>query len=518
MNAIELDRPGVGLRELLRTIKRHAPSLRIPSPMHSTRALKPEHRTKIVATIGPASSSPETLRRMILAGMNVARLNFSHGTYDDHSQMIDLLRSVAAELDTPITLLQDLQGPKVRVGQLPAGEVDLHEGQRVTLLPAAEYRNEPDAIPIDYPLLAEDAGAGEQVLMDDGLLELRVERVAGCRVHCKVIEGGVLKSRKGVNFPGLDLQLPSMTEKDERDLEFGLTHGVDWVSLSFVRKADDIIVLRDLLARKGHKGVPVIAKIEKPQAIDNLQAILSVADGIMVARGDLGVEMSPERVPMLQKHIIRQCNLRGLPVITATQMLDSMIRNPRPTRAEASDVANAIVDGTDAVMLSGESAVGDYPVKAVEMLAKIARVVEREVEFPPIPPSDSDETHALSEALNAIDKTLKLRLIVAFTKSGYTALLASKERPSVPVVALTPSRGIYHRLNLIWGVIPILIDHQVETFEDLVSQAEMNLLERAMAERGDKILIMGGIPTQRAKGTNFLKIHTVGVQNNGGLE
>ena len=221
---------------------------------------------------------------------------------------------------------------------------------------------------------------------------------------------------------------------------------------------------------------------------------------------------------MLQKRIIRMCNLRGLPAITATQMLDSMIRNPRPTRAEASDVANAIVDGTDAVMLSGESAVGDYPVKAVEMLAKIAQAVEKEVEFPYNPPSDNDETHALSEALNAIDKTLKLRLIVAFTSSGYTALLASKERPSVPVVALTPNRGIYHRLNLIWGVIPILIDHQVETFEDLVSQAEMNLLERAMAEPGDKILIMGGIPTRHAKGTNFLKIHTIGVSNHNGTE
>ena len=450
--------------------------------------------------------------------MNVARLNFSHGSYEDHARVIVLLRSVAAELDTPMTLLQDLQGPKVRVGQLPKGEVELHEGRMVTLLPVADYGDDTDGIPIDYPLLAEDAAVGEQVLLDDGLLELRVTRIEGCRVTCEVIEGGLLKSRKGVNFPGLDLQLPSMTEKDERDLDFGLAQGVDWISLSFVRKAEDILALKDMLAQKGHADMPVIAKIEKPQAIDNLEAIVAVSDGLMVARGDLGVEMSPERVPMLQKRIIRMCNLRGLPAITATQMLDSMIRNPRPTRAEASDVANAIVDGTDAVMLSGESAVGDYPVKAVEMLAKIARAVEKEVEFPYNPPADSDETHALSEALNAIDKTMALRVIVAFTSSGYTALLASKERPSVPVVALTPSRGIYHRLNLIWGVIPILIDHQVETFEDLVLQAEMNLLERDMAEPGDKILIMGGIPTRHAKGTNFLKIHTIGAANHNGTE
>jgi pyruvate kinase len=277
-----------------------------------------------------------------------------------------------------------------------------------------------------------------------------------------------------------------------------------------VRRAEDIIVLKDLLARKGYADVPVIAKIEKPQAIDNLEKIVEVSDGVMVARGDLGVEMSPERVPMLQKRIIRLCNLRGIPAITATQMLDSMIRNPRPTRAEASDVANAIIDGTDAIMLSGESAVGQYPVKAVRMLAKIAEDVEKEVHFPDLPPPDNDETHALSEALLAIDKILTLRLIVTFTSSGYTALLASKERPSVPVVALTPSVKVYHRLNLIWGVIPVLIDEQVETFEDLAAQANRVLRKRGLAEAGDKVLIMAGIPTRHPKGTNFLKIHTVG--------
>jgi pyruvate kinase len=300
-----------------------------------------------------------------------------------------------------------------------------------------------------------------------------------------------------------------MTDKDKQDLEFGLSHGIDWVSLSFVRRGEDIRALNQLLTEKGYEDVPVIAKIEKPQAIENLEEILDECDGVMVARGDLGVEMSPEKVPMLQKRIIRLCNLKSIPVITATQMLESMISNPRPTRAEASDVANAIIDGTDAVMLSGESAVGDFPVRAVQMLAKIATDVEEEIEFVNIPPDESDETHALSEALNAIDNTLELRYIVTFTSSGYTALLASKERPSVPVIALTPSEKVYHRLNLFWGVIPILLDHEVYTFEAAVNQAEQILLEQELAESGDRILILGGIPMQISKGTNFLKIHRI---------
>ncbi|WP_013325044.1 pyruvate kinase [Gloeothece verrucosa] len=467
------------------------------------------HRTKIVATIGPASSSPEILKQMIDAGMNVARLNFSHGSYEDHARMVFLLRSVSKELDYPITLLQDLQGPKIRVGQLPSGQIMLTEGEYITLVPQAEFDNQPHTISIDYPHIAQDAQPGEQVLLDDGLLELRVEDIQGNAVKCKIIEGGILKSRKGVNFPQLNLRLPSMTEKDEKDLEFGLSQGIDWVSLSFVRKGEDIRYLKNFLAAKGQGDVPVIAKIEKPQAIDHLEEIVSECDGLMVARGDLGVEMSPEKVPLLQKKIIRLCNLQNRPVITATQMLESMIHNPRPTRAEASDVANAIIDGTDAVMLSGESAVGDFPVKAVEMLAKIAISVERDVEFINHPPSDNDETHALSEALNAIEKTLDLRYIVSFTSTGYSAILASKERPSVPVIAITPSEKVYHRLNLVWGVIPLLIEQQVNTFEDLIEQVETNLIGQNLAAKGDKILIMGGIPTQQARKTNFLKIHTI---------
>ena len=319
-------------------------------------------RTKIVATIGPASNSTVVLRQMVQAGMNVARLNFSHGSYEDHAATIANIRAVARELDTPITLLQDLQGPKIRVGRLPEGKRTLNVGEIISLVPQAEYREQADFVPIDYPDAAEEAKPGMQVLLDDGLLELEVVEIVGTALRCKVVEGGVLKDRKGVNFPSLNLRLPSMTEKDKQDLEFGLAQDVDWVSLSFVRSGEDIRALKTLLAEKG-KPKPVIAKIEKPQAIEHLEEILDEATGIMVARGDLGVEMKPEMVPMLQKRIIEMCNRRGMPVITATQMLDSMIREPRPTRAEASDVANAIIDGTDAVMLSGESAVGAFPVR-----------------------------------------------------------------------------------------------------------------------------------------------------------
>ncbi len=472
--------------------------------------MKPStQRTKIVATIGPASSSPEVLKQMVMAGMNVARLNFSHGSYEDHAKQITLLRSVEKELNIPITLLQDLQGPKIRVGQLPDGKMTLNDGEFLTLVPQDEYKQQPGTIAIDYPHLADDAQPGTQILLDDGLLELRIEEIQGNAVKCKVIEGGILKSRKGVNLPSLNLRLPSMTEKDKQDLEFGLSQGIDWVSLSFVRKPEDIIALHDLLTEKGYGDVPVIAKIEKPQAIENLEEILDECDGVMVARGDLGVEMSPEKVPMLQKRIIKLCNSKSIPVITATQMLESMINNPRPTRAEASDVANAIIDGTDAVMLSGESAVGEFPIRAVQMLARIATDVEDEIEFINVPPSDSDETHAISEALNAIDSTLALRFIVTFTSTGYTALLASKERPSVPVIALTPNEKVYHRLNLFWGVIPILIQEEVETFEEAVKQAEQVLLSEGLVESGDRILILGGIPMKISKGTNFLKIHNI---------
>lgn len=466
------------------------------------------HRTKIVATIGPATSSREMIREMVNQGMNVARLNFSHGSYEDHGNIVSLLRSVSQELDTPITILQDLQGPKIRVGILPNQGIELVKGEKITLVPQGSDTSNSATVSIDYPHLAEEAQPGEQILLDDGLLELEIITIEGKTVICEVIEGGILKSRKGVNLPSLNLRLPSMTEKDQKDLEFGISQNIDWVSLSFVRQAEDIRCLKEFLSDR-NADIPVMAKIEKPQAIDNLDAIIAECDGIMVARGDLGVEMKPEKVPLLQKKIIRKCNLRNIPVITATQMLDSMINNPRPTRAEASDVANAIIDGTDAVMLSGESAVGKYPLKAVAMLAKIATSVEPDLQFVNNPPAKCDQTHALSEALNAIDKVLNLRYIVCFTATGYTAQIASGERSQVMVIAFTPNIDVYHRLNLVWGVKPVYLKQEQKTFEELIAIAETYLRDKQLAQPGEQILIMGGIPTQTPQGTNFLKIHTL---------
>ena len=467
------------------------------------------NRTKIVATIGPATSKRETILQMVQRGMNVARLNFSHGSYQEHSEIIALLRSISAELNTPITILQDLQGPKIRVGELPEGGIELKVGEKLTFVPHSEYKDFPGTVSLDYPYLAEEAVTGDQILLDDGLLELEIVAIEGKAVVCKVVEGGILKSRKGVNLPSLNLKLPSMTEKDQKDLEFGISAGIDWVSLSFVRQAEDIRFLKQFLANNNSADIPVMAKIEKPQAIANLDEIIAECDGLMVARGDLGVEITPEKVPLLQKEIIRKCNLKNIPVITATQMLDSMINNSRPTRAEASDVANAIIDGTDAVMLSGESAVGKYPLKAVEMLAKIATSIEPNLEFANNPPAKTDETHALSEALNAIDKILNLRYIVCFTTTGYTALIASGERPKAMTIAFTPSVDVYHRLNLIWGVKPVYLPSAATTFEELVAITQTYLVENQLAQSGDHILIMGGIPTHTPQGTNFLKIHVI---------
>jgi pyruvate kinase len=467
--------------------------------------LAPTHRTKIVATIGPASRSPEVLVKLVQAGMSVARLNFSHGSYEDHAQTVAMLRQVSEQLDIPITILQDLQGPKIRVGELKAG-LALTEGELLTLVPLAEFADQPQTIGIDYPFLAEEAAPGTQILLDDGLLELSVKAVVGNAVECLVVKGGLLKSHKGVNLPSLNLQLPSLTEKDMQDLEFGLSQGVDWVSLSFVRKAEDLRILKAFLAERGRADLPVLAKIEKPQAVQNLEEILTECNGVMVARGDLGVEIPPERVPMLQKHIIRRCNQLGIPVITATQMLESMIQNPRPTRAEASDVANAIMDGTDAVMLSGESAVGAYPVDAVLMMSRIAHDVEKDLKYTNNPAVKSDATHALSEALNAIDQVLPLRAIVAFTSTGYSAMLVASERPKAMVIAITPNERVYHCLNLVWGVKPLLIDQEVNTFEEMLQQVDYCLRERKLVESGDQVLIMGGIPMRQSGGTNFLKL------------
>jgi len=466
-------------------------------------------RTKIVATIGPASSSSEVLRKLIVAGMDVARLNFSHGSYDDHAASISRLRAISAELDKPVTILQDLQGPKVRVAHLPGDQITLKTGEIIEIVPEADYKGQPGVVPIDYEYAAEEAKPGMTILLADGLFELKIVEVVGRALRCEVVEGGILKSRKGVNFPNINLRLPSLTEKDRADVAFGVAQGVDWFSLSFVRSAEDVRVLKRFLEEHG-AATPVMAKIEKPQALEQLPAILEEVSGIMVARGDLGVEMNPEKVPMAQKKIIELCNRKGLPVITATQMLESMVHEPRPTRAEASDVANAIIDGTDAVMLSAESAVGEFPVRAVEMMGKIAREVEAKIQFKSYPPEDSGQVRALSEAANVISGIIEPRSIVVLTTTGYTARFVAAERPKALVVAITSDAKVYHALNLFWGIRPVLDPERPEGFEKLVAQAEATVLQRKFAESGECILVIGGVPSGRACGSNFVKIHKVG--------
>jgi pyruvate kinase len=418
------------------------------------------------------------------------------------------LRAISRELDTPVTILQDLQGPKIRVGQLPGGETTLIAGAIVRLVPEADLAGREGAVPLDYPHIAGSAEPGMRILLDDGLLELQVVEVVGRELRCRVIEGGVLKSRKGVNFPNLSLPLPSLTEKDIRDVEFGLKHDVDWISLSFVRTAADVRTLKELLRAKG-VSKPLVAKIEKPQAIENLDEILQEVSGVMVARGDLGVEVSPEKVPMLQKRIIEKCNRLGLPVITATQMLESMVRESRPTRAEASDVANAIIDGTDAVMLSGESAIGAYPVRAVEMMVRIASEVEAGIDFKTYPADEPTDSHALSEGVTAVARVVSLRAIVVLTTSGYTARLAAAERLKIALFALTTDPRVYHSLNLHWGIKPLVVEGVPGSFEGLVEQAEATLRARNLVSSGDKILVIGGVPPGTARGSNFMKIHLI---------
>lgn len=469
---------------------------------------EPIRRTKIVATIGPASSSPEKIRELIRAGMDVARLNFSHGKHEDHAAVIKCLREISDELNTPVTIMQDLQGPKIRVGQLAGGRIKLNNGNDISLVPEQLYRGQPDFIPIDYPDLYEEAETGMTVLLADGLFELEVTDIEGEQVKCKVTEGGILENRKGVNFPQLNLHLPSLTEKDKDDLNFGLEQDVDWISLSFVRSAADVILLKKLIEEKGVKK-PVIAKIEKPQGVDYLKEIIEVSDGLMVARGDLGVEMNPERVPMIQKRIIELCNRKGKPVITATQMLESMIHEPRPTRAEASDVANAIIDGTDAIMLSGETAMGEFPIKAVEMMDRIAKDVESKIDFKTYPHNDRNDVLALSQAVNKIDETIDLCAIVVLTTSGRSARYVATERPKTPIFALTSHLPVYHMLNLLWGIRPIHTGEHPSTFEEVLKFIESELTGIKMACSGEKILVLGGIPSHLEGGTNFVKIHKI---------
>ncbi|NCP88265.1 MAG: pyruvate kinase [Anaerolineae bacterium CG_4_9_14_3_um_filter_57_17] len=475
-----------------------------------------ERRAKIVATIGPSCQDEATLEKLIRAGMNVARLNFSHGTHAEHAERIATIRRIAEKLGVAVGILQDLQGPKIRVGTLDPA-LELSVGERVTLF--AEGHRPPEngdpLLPVAFSEIFSAVAPGNRILLDDGHLALQVEDFHEWNLTAKVIVGGKLSSHKGINLPGTKLTIPGFTEKDRADLAFGLSQSVDFVAISFVRSAEDILTVRQAMEDLDELGVrpPVIAKLEKPEALTNLEEILNAADGVMVARGDLGVEMSPERVPTEQKRIIRQANLHGKMVITATQMLDSMIINPLPTRAEASDVANAIFDGTDAVMLSGETASGAYPVEAVEMMDRIVRQAEANSDewgHSSTPnASTHDDAASMTRAARELAHDLNVAAVAVFTQSGRTALLMSKARPRVPILAFTPVAQTYGRLSLYWGVFPHLVPMS-STLREKVNQADSKLTATGWVKPGQQVVIISGFPVNTMHTPNMALLHNVG--------
>jgi pyruvate kinase len=470
-------------------------------------------RAKIVATLGPASSNETIFRELVRAGLDVARLNFSHGTHPQKLELIEMVRKVAREEEKVICILGDLQGPKIRTGKLKDRKpIQLQSGQHLIITPH-DIEGTPQRIATTFPTLAENLEIGARILLSDGLIELMVVGLSGEDVQCQVINGGVLGENKGINLPGMAVRVPSLTEKDEIDLEFAIRNGVDALAVSFVRTADDVRLVKQRIASLG-ADTWVVAKLEKPQAIEQLEEILEVADGVMVARGDLGVEMPPEKVPAIQKLVIRRASEHRKPVITATQMLESMIENPRPTRAEASDVANAIYDGTDAVMLSAESAAGKYPVEAVKMMARIIVESEGQLHEAPNPhdgrPSNMRLTVAetICESMAHAAEDLDLKAIAVFTETGTTARQLSKYRPKPPIYALSSIEVVINRMCLLWGVQPVRCA-KAHTTEEMVEEAEYLLEKAGYVAPGDILGIVAGTLTKSGS-TNFLRLHVLG--------
>jgi pyruvate kinase len=468
-------------------------------------------RAKIICTIGPSCHSEAAMRDLMRLGMDVARLNFSHGTHDDHARHIERLRRAAHREGRTGCIMQDLQGPKIRTGQLERHEPVLLKTGSVVIITPREIAGTATRISTTFPDLAKEVEPGARILLSDGLIELRVKSIRGKDVVCEVINGGMLGEHKGINLPGVALSIPALTEKDRKDLEFGLNHGVDMVAISFVRSASDVRMVKQILARHG-SDIPVIAKLEKPQAIDHLEEILEATDGVMVARGDLGVEVAPEKVPIIQKHVIRRAAAWRKPVITATQMLESMVENPRPTRAEASDVANAVFDGTDAVMLSAETATGRYPCEAVSIMSRI--VVEAEstmVDF--VQFRRRREHHAISvaeaicESIAHAAEDLPMGAIAVFTETGNTARMISKYRPKAAIYAFTHIPAVAQRTNLFWGVQPVPC-RQARSAEQMVNMAEHELLRRGRVKAGDVLGVVAGT-RQTSGSTNLMRLHHV---------
>lgn len=472
-------------------------------------------KTKIVCTMGPNSDQEEMLRALIEAGMNVARFNFSHGDHPEQKKRMDMLKKLRKEMKTPIAMLLDTKGPEIRTGLLEDGKkIQLEEGQTFTLT-TEECVGNSDRVSITYPELTSDVKEGNVILIDDGLLELHVEKIEGTEIVCKVINGGELGERKGVNVPNVSVNLPAITEKDKADILFGIEQEIDFVAASFVRKAEDVMEIREFLKANGGERIDIIAKIENAEGVQNIDSILAVVDGIMVARGDLGVEIPPYEVPHVQKMIIEKCNHHYLPVITATQMLDSMIRNPRPTRAEVTDVANAIYDGTDAIMLSGETAVGKYPIEAVRMMVEIAEESEkylkvdtyRDVEAAK---GNANVSSAVGFAAVEMVEHINATCIVTPTMTGKTARLISNLRPSVPIYAVTPYAWARRKMQLYWGV-EAVVGYEEDSTENIISHAMYMVLREGLVKKGDMVIFTAGDPaTNEVNGdkqaTNMLHI------------
>lgn len=480
-----------------------------------------QRKAKIVATLGPSSREDEIVRKLIKAGLDVARLNFSHGTHEEHKALIQRIRRLSKETGKSITILQDLQGPKLRVGWLPKEGILLTAGQNVILTSIEEDEEigvegqDPLVLPLEVPDLVNSLAPRNRILMDDGHLELEVTAVHSDAVEAKVVLGGVLKSHKGVNMPGANIQIPGFTEKDREDLAFGIEQGVDVVAISFVHTAQDVETVRTAMREiaPDRKPIPIIAKLERPEGIDNLDEILDAADGVMVARGDLGVETSPSVVPIMQKKIIQAANWKTKTVITATQMLDSMIHNPRPTRAEASDVANAIFDGTDAVMLSGETASGDYPLESVMMMNSIVLEAETHFEewghYETTREVTNNDALSITRAASELAQDRNICYVAVFTQSGMTAQVMSKARPLVPILAFTPEQKTYQLLSMYWGVTPFLVPYAY-TVEDMIEIVENAMRSAASLDPGQQVVIINGFPVGKWLPANMILLHTIG--------
>jgi pyruvate kinase len=464
-------------------------------------------RTKIICTIGPATSSPARIRELIIAGMDVARLNFSHGDHDTHREILKNIREIAKEQKKVIGILQDLGGPKIRLGRIASGERVLSAGETVIL--GTNEGEGPSIIPVNYPYLLEDVSVGDSILLADGTVELKVESIDRLHLIARVINGGPIQSHKGINLPLSSLRVPSFTEKDRDDLAMGIDEGVDFVALSFVRHEDDLKPVKEIVARRKHRPM-IIAKIEKPQAVERLDAILAEVDGVMVARGDLGVEMPLEEVPIIQKRVIYAARKAGKPVITATQMLRSMMDNPRPTRAEAADIANAVLDGADALMLSDETAMGRFPVEAVAVLNRISRATEAHLKEFSGPDNPASALHGSTEssigrAACSIADEIDAKAIIAATSSGSTARLVARYRPSCPVLALTPDPLTERQLTISWGISPVLVS-SFKNVDEIFALAKSWAIENNIAGKGDRLVVTAGVPVGEPGTTNLLKV------------